>query len=248
MITETDAKTVRRLTANSKDVFSLKILANLNAYEGQKFCKFYAGKNLLIGRYYDELVIRTRGISEEGAQELTLFMRLCGFSSALCGHETGRRLHADGFSAYENVLLEYYGCEMVGGDPDFSELKTDTPLDEVFEIIKDGFPKVKFDNWYPDISHRVRHGISRVFTFEGATVTEMFDINGRVFLSLIATKTEQRGKGAAGKLLRTLGAHYAAQGKETALLCREELIPFYKKSGFVDVGKTMTVENKIPEK
>ena len=66
MITKIDTKTATRLLGKEKDVLSLKIGGNLKAYQGYDFCSFYAGKDVFIGRYYDDLVVRTKGgLSEE---------------------------------------------------------------------------------------------------------------------------------------------------------------------------------------
>ena len=93
MITRVDQKTAERLLAGAKDIFSLKIASNIKAYGGYDFFTVYGGKGILIGRYYDDLVIRTKGvISEDTMEELSLFLKVCGFKSALTGIETGKRL------------------------------------------------------------------------------------------------------------------------------------------------------------
>lgn len=248
MITQIDSKTLHRLLNEARDIFSLKIASLANAYEGYDFCSFYAAKDILIGKYYEELIIRAKGgISDDAAEELSLFLKVCGFKSALCSLETGKRLEGLGWSRTEESELFRFSSYLVPENeetPDFSELKENPPLDGVFPIIKDGFPDIRYEDWYTDMNHRIRHGCSKVYTYGGATAAVMADINGGVFISLVAAKKESRGKGEAKKLLRALGLHNEKQGREISVLCRQELSLFYKKAGFYEAGKALTIINR----
>ena len=245
MITRIDRKTAERLLKDANDVFALKIMSNLNAYDGYDFHGLYAGEGVLIGRYYNDLVIRTKGvISEETAEELSLFLRVCGFKSALCGMEIGMRLAGLGWSNTEESVLLKFACALIPEGEEvipFEDIVVDPALDEVFPIIKDGFPDVEFDGWYTDINHKIRHGIAKVYLYNGATVTAAADMNGAVYLTLLASAKAARGTGAAKNLLRSLGSHLEKSGKEACILCREELVPFYNKAGFYVAAKAVTV-------
>lgn len=245
MITQVDRKTAERLLKGAGDVFALKIMSNLQAYDGYDFHSLYAGENVLIGRYYNDLVIRTKGVvSEETAEELSLFLRVCGFKSALCGVEIGVRLANMGWDKVEeNVLLKFAGSLIPEGEAlvPFEDIVVNPPLDEVFPVIKDGFPDVEYDGWYTDINHKIRHDVAKVYLYNGATVTAAADMNGAVYLTLLASAKAARGTGAAKNMLRSLGAFFEKQGKEACILCREELVPFYNKAGFYAAGKAMTL-------
>ncbi|MBD5081331.1 MAG: GNAT family N-acetyltransferase [Ruminococcaceae bacterium] len=247
MITKIDTKTATRLLGKEKDVLSLKIGGNLKAYQGYDFCSFYAGKDVFIGRYYDDFVVRTKGgLSDEEMEELSLFLKMCGFKQAICSLETGKRLELMGWDNCFESMQFGFSTNLIPETekyPDFSELEENPPLDSVFEILKEGFPDLNYESWYTDINHKIRHDVSKVYVYNGATATVMADMNDSVFIALLASKKEARGTGAAKNLLRGLGAHFEKQGKETSILCREELIPFYKKAGFYECGKTVTIKN-----
>ena len=247
MITKIDTKTATRLLGKEKDVLSLKIGGNLKAYQGYDFCSFYAGKDVFIGRYYDDLVVRTKGgLSDEEMEELSLFLKMCGFKQAICSLETGKRLELMGWDNCFESMQFGFSTNLIPENekyPDFSELEENPPLDSVFEILKEGFPDLNYESWYTDINHKIRHDVSKVYVYKGATATVMSDMNDSVFIALLASKKEARGTGAAKNLLRGLGAHFEKQGKETSVLCKEELIPFYKKAGFYECGKTVTIKN-----
>ena len=245
MITRIDRKTAERLLKDARDVFALKIMSNLQAYDGYDFHSLYGGQGVLIGRYYNELVIRTKGvISQEAAEELSLFLRVCGFKSALCGMEIGMRLVDLGWdNTEESVLLKFSGALIPEGEVivPFEDIAVNPPLDQVFPVIKDGFPDVEYDGWYTDMSHRIRHGIANVYLYNGATVTAAADMNGAVYLTLLASAKASRGSGAAKNMLKSLGLHFERMGKEACILCREELVPFYNKAGFYVTAKAVTV-------
>ena len=244
MIARIDRKTAERLLKDARDVFALKIASNMQAYDGYDFHSLYAGQGVLIGRYYNDLVIRTKGgVSEETAEELSLFLRVCGFRSALCPTEIGVRLADAGWKTEENVLLKFACAFIPEGEElvPFEDITVNPALDQVFPIIKDGFPDVEYDGWYTDMSHKVRHGIAEIYLYNGATVTAAADMNGAVYLTLLASAKEARGSGAAKNMLRAIGAQFEKQGKEACILCREELVPFYNKAGFEVSAKAMTV-------
>ncbi len=247
MITQIDSKTLHRLLNEAKDIFSLKISSLAKAYEGCNFCSFYGAKDILIGKYYNDLIIRTKGgLSDDSAEELSLFLKVCGFNSALCSLEAGKRLEGLGWeNTRESLIYRFSSYLIPENEPtvDFKSLTVNPPLDEVFPIIKDGFPGVKYEDWYTDINHRIRHECAWVYVYGGATATVISDVNGGVFISLVSSKKEARGKGEAKNLLRSLGLHFEKQGKETSILCRPELSPFYKKAGFYESGKALEIFN-----
>lgn len=247
MITQIDSKTLHRLLSEAKDIFTLKLSSLAKAYEEYDFCKFYAAKDILIGKYYEELIIRAKGgIPDEAAEELSLFLKVCGFKKALCSLETGRRLENYGWTNNEESELFRFSSYLIPESetpPAFSLLSENPPLQEVFEIIKDGFPGIDHDSWYTDMNHRIRHDCAKVYIYGNATASVLADINGAVFISMVASKKETRGNGDAKKLLRSLGLHFEKQGKEISILCRQELSPFYKKAGFYESGKALTITN-----
>lgn len=245
MIAQIDGETARRLLKGRNDPFSLKITGNLLSYEGYDFCSVYCGEGTLIGRYYDDLVIRTdKELSAEAFEELTLFLKASGFSRAICGEQTGRLLTEAGFKSDPPDVLYGFSADRVPERepvPDFSEVRENPPYDEVFSILKDGFADIDHDNWYTDINHRVRHGTAKVYIYGGSTATVNSETETAAFVTLLATKNEFKGRGDAKKLLRSLGLYFSKLKKEMFILCRRELMPFYEKTGFCEVGRTITV-------
>lgn len=248
MITKIDTKTAERLLSNAKDIFSVKIYTNLKAYSECDFFSVYAGQGVLIGRYYNDLIVRTKGvISDDTIEELSLFLKVCGFETAMCGIETGKRLSATGWSKTEECLVCKFSSALAPADgiiPEMEEIEVNPRLDDVFEIIKDGFPEMVFDEWYTDMNHKIRHSTATVYRYKGATASVLADINGTVYVSFVCSKKEERGQGYVKGLIRRLGIHYENQGKELCLICHKELSNFYAKMGFYEGGKVMFVYNE----
>ena len=69
---------------------------------------------------------------------------------------------------------------------------------------------------------------------------EKYDINGAWLMLLsVATHPEQRFKGYAQCVMRQVIADSREQGRKGIVLtCKEHLIPFYQKFGFISEGKS----------
>ena len=67
-----------------------------------------------------------------------------------------------------------------------------------------------------------------------------YDINGAWLMLLsVATHPEQRFKGYAQRVMRQVIADSREQGRKGIVLtCKEHLIPFYQKFGFISEGKS----------
>ncbi|MGN1118874.1 MAG: GNAT family N-acetyltransferase, partial [Oscillospiraceae bacterium] len=88
--------------------------------------------------------------------------------------------------------------------------------------------------WYLDMSHRVRHGVSRVAVLDGSCLCVQHELCGEALLSQIATLPELRRQGRAQRLIRAVCARLT--GEQVRLLCEDALVGFYENVGFVRSG------------
>ncbi len=225
---------IEQIKSFPSDIFGGKILSLAYAYGfDYDFCRFYRSHKLLIGRYYSDFIIAGEC---EDSEELGGFLSLNGFSSVLLPPQIaeGIKPYVKGeFSA--DYICEYQGER--GNDP----VTVNPSLDEVYCILKDGFPDLPYEEWYTDMSHLVRHGISECYTLDGAACVKMFDIGGTAYISLVASSLEMRGKGSVFRLLRTVCGNFLAHREHILLICAEELLPFYEKVGFTKKGIAVTI-------
>jgi hypothetical protein len=126
---------------------------------------------------------------------------------------------------------------------DESFLNFNPKLDDVFEILTEGFPNVNnYALWLTENSHRVRRGISKMFLYKNcSTATIIFDIENNILIGQVATKIEARGKGYARELLYWLGYYLFLNGKSATLFALDYRESFYREIGF----KEISIENVI---
>lgn len=221
------------LSLNCGDIYGGKIISLCRAYgTDYDFCRFYRQNKLLLCSFYGEFIVA----GECGNfDELADFLSFAGAKNALVPQAVKSGLESF-FSFAEHSLYRLKKAEI----PPI--LVNENPkLDDVYSILRHSF-KVDFSAWYVDMSHRIRRGITKVFTHENATtLTAQFDEGGVILLSQIATLPERRGEGLSSLLLRAIAGEYKNNGKAVFVICRRELQPFYEKNGFVLVGKSYTI-------
>ena len=209
-----------------------RILSYLRAYgTGYDFCRFFindSGSVML-------LINSTLLISGEefNSEELVHFaymnkpFRIEGSDLAielLTGIDGYKKLHRTIFklkSDNTNVIDE-------------QDINFAPKLDDVYEILTEGFPNLlDYQLWLADTSHRVRHGLSRVFTFKEATTASItYDIDGFVLVSQVATKISARGSGFARIFLKWLADYIEKQNKTAFLYALDTRESFYREIGF----------------
>lgn len=221
------------------DIFGGKILALASGYGfSYPFARFFAAENALICDYYGEGVLW--GNADEECAE---FILAAGFKSLLMSRGNYEKNFLGQPAAFYRVMSREGG----GDREDDLRLRTDTPYDEVFGIMSDGF-KMRFDDWYPDACHMIRHGVSKIYTLDGAAaVQQMFTKNGITLFSLVSVKKERRGEGL-GKRLITAAANRCTKSR-VYVICEPDLSGFYETCGFSEAGEAVSVKlKKQPER
>ncbi|MBQ5331502.1 MAG: hypothetical protein J6F31_09675 [Oscillospiraceae bacterium] len=195
------------------DYHSGKIFAYYRAYGGKyDFCSFYSSDDAVIMLNSSNAVIY--GKADRECAEL---ISLLGAQSAECAV----RIDIDGYSAHEVYLC----C----GKPfaaEKAEVKTEVAFGDVERVFSPSFPGIPADAYYTDLSHRVRHGVSKAFLYRDSFCELSFGAGGYSFLSAVCTAPESRGTGQMNRLLGSLDI-----GSDLAVICEKELLPFYEKIG-----------------
>lgn len=113
-------------------------------------------------------------------------------------------------------------------------------IQAAFDISSAVFNEVNeedFNSWYTDLSHRIRHGMSAVFTLKGiCTATSFLCEEDIMLLAQLATLPAMRGRGYARKILFHTAT--AVKAKSILLLSQnKESDSFYIKLGFQKTGE-----------
>lgn len=218
--------------------YGKKILAAFYAYGGNyDFCRFYSCCGGLIHVYNSGMVID--GDPDTGEAEM--FIRMT--KPAAVEVNGGIPLELD--TAYEKVHRTLFRVKPKESGINPTEVKVNSHADKCFAILKESFDKMlPYDGWYVDISHRIRHNVSKLYWYDGSTVTQQFNINGFIFLSHIATAPYARGRGNARNLLWLIGSEAEKNGGTAYLFAQDHRRSFYETIGFEPVGEDILYEMK----
>lgn len=214
---------IKALASFTPDVFTGKIKALCEAYGfSYPFLKFFRSERAVMAFYYASAVI-----CGECDEETAEFCNISGISDLLVAH---------GGSPDSIACIMEYRRAACGSS---CALKTDTPYEKVYDILKDGFT-IDFDSWYTDTCHNVRHGISEIYTLENkATAAKMFSIDGIALLSLVAVKNEHKGKNYGRRIVEAAAERLSPENR-IYVICEKALVPFYEKCGFEKTAECYT--------
>lgn len=131
-----------------------------------------------------------------------------------------------------------------------TEVNLAPKLQDVYEILQEGFPNLtEYSLWLTDLSHRCRHGMSRVLTYrESSTLTLVYDWKDYVLIGQVATRIAQRGSGYARDFLRWVAFQLDKNGKQAVLYALDVRISFYREIGFQEIVSEYVLERQdIPK-
>lgn len=223
-------------------LFRLQTL--LAAYgTGYDFCRFYRQEEsgaLLVCLDDSALLWAAAGADWD---ELASCLAMTGVSSLLTEETAGRALlpFLPGSSCRIGAVLQKKAAS-TSAQADLREAADMPALREAYQLLEEGFGvSGRFDAWYCDLSHRIRHGICRVFLYGRAACAVAAEREGRVLLSQIAVSPDCRRSGVGTALIRAIEAVYP--GRLLAVYSRDDgTDAFYRKLGFERVGRWMEMQ------
>lgn len=126
------------------------------------------------------------------------------------------------------------------------------PLTDLYSFLSAYFGSVPpFEPWYLDTSYRTRHNLCRHTTVQAdgkiaSCAMTVAEWQGGALIGGVATATDQRCKGFAGRCVTALVGTLQAMNK-TVWICpyNETAHRLYLKLGFVDSGTVTVVERKV---
>lgn len=214
----------------TESYYGRKILAAYNAYgSGYGFCRFYACGDGTVHIYNSSMVAD----GEINTEDVSLLIKMT--KPANIEISGGTILEAEGYEMRHRTLFR---AVPQSTDVLFGDITVNGCAEECYKILSESFENMGgFEDWYVDISHRIRHGVSEFYYYGDATVTKNFDIDGFAFVSHIATAKSARGKGAARRLLYCLADKFEKEGKGMHLFALDHRKTFYETIGFESVAE-----------
>lgn len=226
----------------SNDHYGRRFRALLTAYGvGYDFCRFYEVTREEKQSYFVVLnsSMTISSVGEIDMEEIKLFIRMYKIFSIEMPLFLAEKINLAEYTATKRVLFEFT-------KGDFTEnmcVDENPKLDDVFTILKDGFPLENcYDLWLTDTSHQIRHGVSKIFLYNSTTATMYYNIDGIAFFGQIATSPESRGKGYARELLYWLEDKISDDGMKAQLFAKPNRVSFYKGIGFKEINTDLIFE------
>ena len=115
-------------------------------------------------------------------------------------------------------------------------------LKNVYDVMSTYFTMPDFNAWYPDISHRIRHGGAVAVEKEYGCAIALKSSIGAL-ISGICVKENSRNKGHGSVILQGL-INTCGSNKIFALVEKDGPKQFYKNNGFFEIGKFATYKVK----
>ena len=225
-----------------------KNLSRLEALTGESYCEC---RIRAMAGVYDSRHEWVRFYADDGNRTFLCFER--GFAVLFCRNslpdpDTEGLLSATATAVLSEIPLSLPGfAEERGtvfrhtGIPAVRLEGVSSEIAEAYKILSRVFPDEVnegcFPEWYADFSHRVRHGMSKVYTLPGkCTATLYCQENGVLFLSQIATLEKYRRQGLAKSLMGHIVAKNGTVLPVVLMSRSRESNAFYDHMGFIRVG------------
>jgi len=222
------------------DICALKIKALYKAYgTAYDFCAFYSQFSFdgeitaIIVKFYSSVTVTV--LDNFDFQELKEFIDFISPSQVLCTEKAAQ--------LFCKKYTTIYGMktEVTGADCDIQA--TDFPtLQKVHSLFSQGDEDIcigDFEDWYVDVNHRLRHGAALVLFNESSAAILITDGKDAI-LNGICVEKKLRDKGEGLRMMKKVKN---ISGLENVFaLCSQNLLPFYLKCGFCEVGKYGVIE------
>lgn len=228
---------LRAALALHRSVYGLKIRALLDAYgTGYSFTRFYtisSGENKIPEAVF--AVSDGAGIfcAPEGydPSELAAYLELQpDIVSLLADLPNAEKLCARLPNACPVSSGNVMCCTQMTDAPPLPEgvvFHQNERLDRIYPLLQGAFPgfSAPFDAFYADLSHRVRHGVARVYWLAdrgnpAATASMVCRDDANALLGAVATAQEYRGRGYGRYLVSRLTREALQSGCAACLLCK----------------------------
>lgn len=216
--------------------FGVRALAGVLAYgTAQPFTGAWvqSEQSLLIGR--TESAVTVCGTAESA--EFQVFLNLVGGSSLLLPADFLHGAELPGWT------LRRSGAVLRAETVSAADLQCEwgTAREVAALMVQNPSPWIEIgdaDAFYTDVSHRLRHGCMRAKIIHMdekpiACALTVAETAQAAVIGGVVCQAEYRGRGYAGAVLRALCASLQHEDKCAFLFTGNEMVPFYRKQGFV---------------
>lgn len=215
------------------DYYIGKINAYMKAYGGEcNFCFFYVERGSLAAgniMLLNDTAVVSAGFADKA--ELEEFLMMYSPSTVECPRSVSNKIRMNGYEPQERCLFRINVPMRDAEAEKTDDFKGDNvSLQEMFMILNQSFSGLSYDGWYADMSHRVRHGISRVYTYKDCSCACLDFTSGKnAFISSVAVSPAERGKGTGRELMAQLERELKHNGLQGFVWADKTGEGFYRK-------------------
>lgn len=213
----------------------IKITANYLSY-GNKFafCAFWVQfendtPTALICKFEETILISA--MKNADVNELKQFCYTLGFKTMHADLDLLKKMNLNNITEYQVLFLK-------GNGTAFSNSFTMPSLEKVYDIIYSEYNinifKNRWEGWYADLSHRIRHGTAAAVCNENAACIASHITNDSAIISGIAVLPEKRRMHLGSKIINEM--LLILKGRNIFAAAEPAVVPFYEKHDFVPVG------------
>ena len=239
------------------DIFACRIACLLKSYgTGYDFADFFlqldgsGTPTAAAAKYYSDMTVYISDACE--LQELCEFIGMISPASLLCPESIFRsddRALADDYLRNDCVIMKrFLASACVTAD----SIISDPPLSKVWALLKscenDGLSVPSYEDFLPDMSHKLRHGTASVRAYEkggelaGAAMT-VSQSAGCAVIGAVAVPKQFRRMGIGSACVNSLCAGLSEQGISDIFIMREpdRNEAFYTSLGFENTGNAVVL-------
>lgn len=235
------------MIAAGDDYYRGKIGAYMQAYGGgYEFCRFYtATGSLASGNIMLFNASAVAGGVFSDKDEFQDFIIMNCPQTVELPRGMAERLSLPGYDTVHRTLFLGEIGNFTQSEEVEAGLDSPVSLPQMFIILNSCFEGLKYDLWYTDMSHRVRHGITEPLVYKGCScISADFTAGDCVYVSSVATMLGARGNGYAGMLLRYKAAQLRSKRKQLYLWADDHSFGYYHKLGFKPVDEDIMFVRK----
>ena len=189
----------------------------------------------IITKFYGAVTVCTS--KEADITEIKEFLEVIGYSGLSVDYGDGNKYVMKLERGLDCVVKNVNNCNLI----------VNSNYYEFYDIISrchENYNLDDFENWFVDISHRVRHKTASTFMLEVdgkfvSTVAVLSITPNSIFLSAVSTLPEERGNRYAHSLIKSVCDKYP--DRTVFLFCAEDKVPFYEKAGFINMSKIFVI-------
>lgn len=214
--------------------YSRVIRAHLAAYGTEyDFCRFYeivSRKRIGVIAVFNSAVavdhVHGAKVPREAKRELAEFI---DFQQPLSVEMPNEFIPRQGFSGYVSYERTFFRVPPAESFVGITEPDPEAVFNTVFGEAGD------YGLWLTDTVRRINSSQSRLYGYESSVLTVRFAIDGKAYITDVATPTDDRGKGYARALLGGVSKLLAGEGQTAYLAAFPHVAGFYRSLGYPEI-------------